>query len=461
MGQDPASAARPDTPPSTDTPAEPAVVATLRHNRNFRLLWTGQILSDIGSEFGVLAYPLLILALTRSPLIAGAVGTITSGMAFLVRLPAGALADRYDLRRTMIICDGVRAVVLGLLAGLVAVHEIVWPVVLGVAIIDRVGDTMFTPASVAALPRIVGDKQLESSWAANEARQYAASLSGPALGGLLFSLGRAIPFLGDTVSYGVSVVTSARMSADFSPKTVEGGRKGLWSEAFDGVHLIWRDPLLRAVIIQAPLINFAFTGVIFTITIGLRQHGTSPALIGVTQAGIAIGGLLGAIAAPKIQGRWSMSRLVVALTGGGMVCMVVGSLVMPSPFVAFAIALPLLLSPTTNAALFSALLRRTPEHMRGRVNNALLQVATGLAALSPLVAGLFVQHFSSNWAMGSFAAVMGVSTILALTLKGLRQAEAADDKSAEATPPQAEPDREPVGPDDELLESRAKPLLPE
>src|SRR5581483_3343636 len=106
---------------------------------------------------GSLAYPLLVLALTHSPLLAGAVGTGASLTAFAVRLPAGALADRIDRRRAMVLCDAVRAVALGLLAALVLVHAVSWPVVLAVAIVDRAGDTLFTPASMAALPLIVPD----------------------------------------------------------------------------------------------------------------------------------------------------------------------------------------------------------------------------------------------------------------------------------------------------------------
>ena len=407
------------------SPDTRAAATPLRRNRNFQLLWTGQVLSEIGSEFGVLAYPLLVLALTHSPVIAGAVGTVTSAFAFAVRLPAGALADRHDRRRTMIACDSIRTLVLAGLAAAVALHVIVWPVVLLVAIVDRVGDTIFTPASTAALPAIVESEQLEGAWAATEARTYAASLAGPALGGFLFSLGRAVPFLGDAVSYGASVLTSGRMTGRFKPPRDEGDRKGLWHESFEGVRLIWHDALLRAVVLQAPLINFAFSGVIFTVTIGLRQHGTSATVIGLAQAGIAVGGLLGAIAAPRFQGKLPLSRLVVFITGLGTLAMAGAAALMPSPLVAAAIALPLFLSPTANAALIAAMLRRTPEEMRGRVNNALLQVATGLAALSPLVAGLLVAHVSSQWAMGAFAATSGVSTILAMKLKGLRQAEAA------------------------------------
>jgi MFS family permease len=404
-------------------PAQSGLVP-LRRNRNFRLLWTGQVLSDLGSEFGVLAYPLLLLALTGSPVIAGAGATVTSIVAFCVRLPAGALADRLDRRKTMIVSDGIRMVVLAGLALGVGLHSISWEVVLIVAVIDRVGDTIFSPASTSALPSIVEGAQLEDAWAATEARQYAAGLGGPALGGLLFSVGAAIPFVGDSLSYGVSVLTSSRITGNFAPAPHEGPRKGLWSEAFDGVRYIWHDALLRAVIFQSPLINFAFQGIMITVILGLRHSGTSPVVIGLTQAAIMVGGLLGAIAAPRIQGPLTLSQMVLLLTAGGMVLTTVAALLMPSPLIAIPIAIPFFLAPTANAGLFAALLRETPKSMRGRVNNALLQVSSGLAALSPLVAGLLIQHASASWAMGAFAAALGISTVLALSLKGLREAEA-------------------------------------
>ena len=408
---------------------DPASIVTsrpLRQNRNFRLLWVGQVLSDLGSQFGALAYPLLILALTHSPVIAGVVGTVTSVVAFAVRLPAGALADRIDRRKTMIVVDGARTVVLLALAVAVAMHAIVWPVVLVVAVVDGIGDTLFTPASTAALPDIVEDAQLEGAWAATEARQFAASLGGPALGGILFGIGRAVPFIGDTISYGVSMLTSSAMKGSFHSTQDKESRKGLWHEAFEGIRVIWHHALLRAVVVQAPLINFAFAGVIFTVTLSLQHHGTSASVIGLTQSAIMVGGLLGAIAAPKFQGRFSLTQLVVALTAGGAILFGVAAVLAPSPLMAIPIAIPFFLSPVTNAALFGAMLRETPADMRGRVNNALLQMATGLAAFSPLVAGLLVAHTSPHWAMGAFAVALSVSAILAITLKGLRNAEAAD-----------------------------------
>ena len=150
--------------------------------------------------------------------------------------------------------------------------------------------------------------------------------------------------------------------------------------------------------------NFAFTGVTFTITLALRQHGTSTTVIGLVQAAVAVGGLVGALVAPRLQGRMRLATLATAISLAGALLFVVAALLIPSPLVAAPVALDLVLAPAANAALFAVMLRGAPEEMRGRIINTVLMVATGLAALAPLVAGLLVQHVSGSWAVGAFAA---------------------------------------------------------
>jgi MFS family permease len=144
------------------------------------MLWIGQLLSDAGSQIGLLAYPLLILALTHSAVLAGVVGTTRAITVLCLQLPAGALSDRFDRRRTMIICDTMRAVLMTLLGLLIVAHLASWPVVLVVGLIEGGAGALFDPAATAALPGIVPDGQLEQAWAATEARTYGASLAGPA-----------------------------------------------------------------------------------------------------------------------------------------------------------------------------------------------------------------------------------------------------------------------------------------
>ena len=401
-----------------------AAPVPLRRNAGFRMLWIGQVVSDTGTFAAFIAYPLLILALTHSAVLAGVVGTVRLVVQIVLGLPGGALTDRFDRRLTMITCDTIRAVVLALLVVLVVLHLVTWPVVMVVSAIDGGANVLFDPSATAALPAIVADSQLEQAWAATEARSYGASLVGPALGGLLFGLGSAVPFLADSVSYLASAATVSRIRGRFRPER-STAQKSIWHEIAEGLRQVWRNPLLRAVVIMAPLINFAFNGVIFTITLALRQHGIAPGIIGLTQAGIAAGGLIGAVAAPKLQGRLPLWQMVIVLTVAATGLFVVAALVLPSPLVALPVAITLLLAPTMNAALFAAMLRSTPEDMRGRVNSTMMMMATGLAALSPLTAGLIVQHVSGQWALGAFAVTIGVAAIICIALPWLRDAETA------------------------------------
>ena len=216
----------------------------LRRNRGFRLLWTGQVLSDTGSQAALIAYPLLILALTHSAAIAGAVGTVTLLVQLVIGLPGGALSDRLDRRRTMIGCDAVRAIALAALGALVLMHLVSWPVVLVVAIVDRGLGVLFDPAATAALPGIVADGQLEEAWAATEARSYAANLAGPALGGAncpakmaVYSLtGRASsPFHAETST--CLVIMSLGAGKNFGPydtRTKDWERQDVGAQVYRG-----------------------------------------------------------------------------------------------------------------------------------------------------------------------------------------------------------------------------------
>jgi MFS family permease len=137
------------------------------------------------------------------------------------------------------------------------------------------------------------------------------------------------------------------------------------------------------------------------------------------------GGLLGAVAAPRLQGRMRLSTMAAAISLTGALLFGAAALLIPSPLVAAPVALALLLAPAVNAALVAAMLRSAPEEMRGRVTNTMLMATTALATLAPLTAGLLVQHVSGAWATGAFAAAMAMAAVLCLLLPGLRQAQSA------------------------------------
>ena len=81
----------------------------LWQNRDYLLLWGGQIISSIGTEVSQFTFPLLVLALTHSPALAGLIAALRSLPYIVFSLPAGALIDRWDRKRVMILCDAARA----------------------------------------------------------------------------------------------------------------------------------------------------------------------------------------------------------------------------------------------------------------------------------------------------------------------------------------------------------------
>jgi MFS family permease len=89
---------------------------SLWRNRDYLLLWSGEIVSELGTQVSQLAYPLLILALTGSPAQAGLAGTLRSLPYLLLSLPAGALIDRWNRKLVMILCDTGRALCLASIA---------------------------------------------------------------------------------------------------------------------------------------------------------------------------------------------------------------------------------------------------------------------------------------------------------------------------------------------------------
>jgi MFS family permease len=140
--------------------------------------------------------------------------------------------------------------------------------------------------------------------------------------------------------------------------------------------------------------------------------------IGLVQGAIMAGGVLGAPAAPRLQGRLRPRTMSLTITVAGTLLFVAAALLMPSPLVALPVAVVVLLAPAANSGLFAATLRQTPD----RVVSTMSVLAMGLAALAPLLAGLLVEHVSASWAVGAFAAAMAIAVVPTLVMPGMKDA---------------------------------------
>src|SRR6266540_6468540 len=123
------------------------------------LLLGGQVVSTVGTRVSAIAFPLLVLAQTRSPAKAGIVGFAQSLPYLLFFLPAGALVDRWNRKRIMLVADAGRAVALGSVAVVLAVGSLRFAQIVAVAFVEGGLFVFFSLAETAALPQIVPKDQ--------------------------------------------------------------------------------------------------------------------------------------------------------------------------------------------------------------------------------------------------------------------------------------------------------------
>jgi len=134
------------------------------------LLWSGQAVSNVGTQVSSIAFPLLVLALTNSPAKAGLAGFLGTLPYLLFSLPAGGLVDRWNRKRTMILCDVGRALAVVSIPLVLWVGGLSLAQVLVVAFADGSLYVLFALAESSAIPQVVPSEQLTAALGQNEAR---------------------------------------------------------------------------------------------------------------------------------------------------------------------------------------------------------------------------------------------------------------------------------------------------
>ncbi|HEU5229482.1 MAG TPA: MFS transporter, partial [Ktedonobacteraceae bacterium] len=133
---------------------------SLWRNRDYLLLWGGQLISTAGSGISQIAFPLLVLAVTNSPVQAGLVGALRSLTYILFILPAGALLDRWDRKRVMIYCDIGRAFSLAGIPIAIMLGHLSIVLIDLVTVVSGTLEVFFDIAELACLPQVVTKEQL-------------------------------------------------------------------------------------------------------------------------------------------------------------------------------------------------------------------------------------------------------------------------------------------------------------
>jgi len=378
-------------------------VIPLRRNRNFLLLQAGQLLSSIGTASTSIAYPLLVLALTRSAILAGVVAFARGVPSALFLIPAGVLADRRDRKALMIAADVARVVAIGSLVVAVATHHAgVWFICV-VAFVEGAGAALFSAARPGAVRAVVPESQLPDAAGAQTGQDGAVQIAGPPIGGALFALGRALPFVADVISYAFSSASLLAMRVPFQqPRDADRGR------ARDGLRFLWSRPFLRMTALLFGLGNFIGPGLVLAVIVIGRRQGVSAPVIGALTAVFGVCLLAGSFLTPLLRRTLTPRGVILLELWTALGC--AAFLVRPSVFVLVAGMAPsILVIPSSNAIVHGYRIAETPDYLLGRSEAARLTLSLSIAPLGPLLAGALMARTSPRLTIGVF-------TVMALAL---------------------------------------------
>ncbi|WP_219534272.1 MFS transporter [Nonomuraea guangzhouensis] len=389
----------------------------LSRNRGYATLWSGQFLSELGNEINFIAIPLLILAMSGSALEAGLASSVVAVGHLLANIPAGVIADRWDRRRTLLICQTGRALAISSVAIAVWLDAYSFPHILLVALIDGLLGAAFEPAEQAALPQVVPASQLSRAVAANTARPFIATLLGPALAGFLFAVQRAIPFVVDAVMLAFSSVALLFLRLPPRPEPVQE-EQGPGGDLVAGFRWVLGQRVIRTTLLWMLMSNLVFTTLIIIVLATSHEDQVGAGVIGLSMACMGAGGLFGAALADRLHAALPAPVVIVGFSW------VTAALTALMAVVPSGLPLGLLLGctaffvPLANTTVLTYQITVTPDALRGRLTAIVGLCGGGAAALGPLLGGALVTAGSAGiLACAAALAVVAAATTLSPTLR--------------------------------------------
>lgn len=409
-------------------PFAPAGTSTWRFgSARFQIFFVGQCVSLLGDGLTLLAIPLLVLRLTDDPVMAALAAMPRIIGYLLVGLPAGALVDRLDPRRVMLVADTVRGVLFAGMAVLFAMDQLTVAVLLGGAFVAAAAGVLFETALAVAVRDVLTDEDLPKGNARFEVANQLAILCGPALLGLLASVGGlAFALSVNAATFAVSFLTLVVTRFPTQTRSeLTGLRRAFATLATDlreGVRFLLRHRLLRAVVLLQAVTNLLFGAE--TLLVFFLQHtlALSPIKIGAVIVAGGIGGMIGAAMAGALYRRGApATTAVLAMTAIGVMLAALG----------FCRNLPGLLVVNLLLGLFTAVavvlirtLRQqiTPRELLGRVTSSAKMLVLIAYPLGGAAAGGLSSLAGSPRPVFIGAGLLGVAAVLVIWGVTLRPA---------------------------------------
>lgn len=372
--------------------------------------------------------------MTHSPAKAGIVGFTRVVPWAVFGLVAGLAVDRFPRKRMMITSDIVRACALASIVVAIAMGRLTFAQVAVVAFLEGSMYVFFNIAEIGALRSVVEREQLPTAAAAEQARYSTVTIVAPPLGGSLFGLGRAFPFLAGALSPVFSLGTLLAIRTPFQEER-ERDRTPLRAQLAEGFRFLWARPFLRTCALMFTWMNLVFEGILLAFIVIARRNGLSGAEIGLLITAVGIASLAGAALSPRLQKLLSMRAIVV---GSFWIQLLVGVyLAFPNVYVLIAAFLPsAFFGPTLNAVVIGYRVAMTPDRLTGRVNSVARTIAVCGAPLGSLAAGFLLASFSARTTIGAFVGMLAVLVAIATLSPSFRNAPSLDElKPVEPTEP--------------------------
>jgi MFS family permease len=343
----------------------------------------------------------------------------------LVALPAGLAADRWNRRLLMIAADIVRALAMGALGTTILLDRVAFWEVVVVAFVQGSASTLFIGARPGALRAVVPAHQLPAATATETGRQAAVLVAGPPLGGVLFGLARALPFLVDTLSYAFSTLSLLAMRTPFQQER-EPHVESLRSRLAEGFHFIWSQPFLRTCALLFGLANFLGTGLPFALVVIGKQQGFSSGEVGALVA--IFGGclLLGSFLSPLVRRLLPVRAVLLLELWTWVGCALF--LIWPNVYVLTACLLPSALAiPSTDSVVHGYRIAMTPDRLLGRAESVRSTISVLIVPLGPLIAGVLLGSASARATIAVFAGAALALAVWGTLSPSIRTAPSLDD----------------------------------
>jgi len=366
----------------------------LWRNGDFLRLWSGQTISQFGSQISGLALPLLaILVLDASAFEVAALGVAEFLPFILFSLPAGAWVDRLRRRPILIVADWGRAVALASVPVAYVLDSLTITQLYIVGFVVGVFTVFFDVAYQSYLPSLVAREELTDANGKLEVSRSAAQTAGPGVAGVLIGVLTA-PYavLVDAISFLVSALflSSIRLGESIE-SAANGKREPLRTEIADGLRFVLRHPIMRPSLVYVALVNF-FSNVVFSVYLvyAVRDLDLSPTAIGLIGSIGNVGLLVGAIIAPRLGTRFGVGPvlIVVAAISGFSLWLI--------PLASERLVIPLLVASGVifgfcavvyNVVGISLMQAITPDRMLGRMTASRRFVVFGVIPLGMLAGG--------------------------------------------------------------------------